>query len=187
VGAGAGGGVDIGVTDPLLSRLALVEDRLSISQLPSLYALAVDTRDPALMMSLFAESDVAHDPPALGYREMSGYTAALWGDLQESILFVTNHVIQLAGDRATGTVYCLCRFAQQGTWNEQAIRYDDSYVRTDTGWKFEVRRHLLWYGQVQPTNPMTQPAANWPESQIGRGVLPYAWGSWRRATGHDKI
>ena len=57
--------------------------------------------------------------------------------------FVGTHVIDLDGDTATGLVYCLAHHLS-GEGSEQkvtvmAIRYEDSYIRTDAGWRFARR------------------------------------------------
>jgi SnoaL-like domain len=162
-------------------RLLRLEAKFAISQLPYQYAVAVDMRDPELMLSLFANTGVSFSSPILGYNEIVKYTDSLWGDLKESILFVMNHCIQYQDDKATGLVYCLAKFGQRSRWHEQAIRYDDEYVETNDGWKFLCRRHSLWYGEIQQSNPMRQAAADWPASETGRGTLPYEWPSWRHA------
>jgi hypothetical protein len=165
-------------------RLLRIEANIEITQLAYRYALAVDTRDPGLMLSLFTDVGVDFPSPTLGYREIKTYADARWGDLEESILLVANHIIDYAGEQASGSVYCLAKFGQQSRWNEQAIRYEDRYARTEGGWRFVSRRHSLWYGEVQESNPMMQAPADWPRSQTGRGTLPYEWPLWRQATGY---
>src|ERR1700676_1837542 len=96
----------------LQQRLLRLEAQFAITQLPCQYARAVDTRDPELMLSLFAKTATSFPSPVLGYNEIREYTDRLWGDLQESILFVMNHCIQYQGARATGVVYCLAKFGQ---------------------------------------------------------------------------
>jgi hypothetical protein len=164
-------------------RLRRLEAQFDISQLAYRYATAVDMKDPDLMLSLFADAGRDFESPTLGLREIRSYAESRWQGVGASILFVGNHVIDIDtdGDGATGIVYCLARFAEDGQWIEQAIRYDDRYLRTSNGWRFLTRRHLLWYGQVQTTNPMSQPAANWPQSSVGRGTLPDEWPSWRES------
>ncbi|MEL7209806.1 MAG: nuclear transport factor 2 family protein, partial [Actinomycetota bacterium] len=57
-------------------------------------------------------------------------------------------------------------------WIRQSIIYRDTYERRDGRWLFVRRRHHLVYGQRDERDPLDQPAANWPERQIGRGTDP---------------
>ena len=57
--------------------------------------------------------------------------------------FVHNHVIDLADDRATGTVYVDLRSTQDGRSMIGSGYYEDEYVRTAEGWKLHSRRLTL--------------------------------------------
>jgi hypothetical protein len=155
------------VTDPRLDELYSVHQ---IRQLAYRYAYAVDSRDWPLMFSLWVEPgpDVeTEDFPTLDLNKMR----AMANDFPQgpTTLFVGNHLITFDGpDRAHGSVYCLV-FAEWEVFYEQALVYQDVYERHDGQWLFAKRDHLLWWGREQH-NPLTQEPANWPASQIGRGV-----------------
>ena len=57
--------------------------------------------------------------------------------------FVHNHVIELDGDSATGTVYLDLRATMDGKAMIGSGHYDDRYVRTAEGWRFASRKLTL--------------------------------------------
>ena len=99
-----------------------------------------------------------------------------------SILLVGTQVIDFdaeSADRARGVVYCAAQVQDGERWIQQAIRYDDDYVRRDGRWLFARRRHRLWYGLVAAQNPLLQEPAEWPKRHAGRGTLPDELASWQ--------
>ena len=54
--------------------------------------------------------------------------------------FVHNHVIKLAGDRASGVAYVDLRYTAEGKSMIGSGFYTDEYVRVGDGWKFKSRR-----------------------------------------------
>ena len=156
-----------------------------IRQLVSRYALYMDSRDLDRLVALFV-------PDVRVGRERTG-RAALRADFDRqlrevgtTILFVGNHVIDLLDDeRASGVVYCRGEIEVGDRWIRQAIQYQDTYARRDGAWLFVRRRHLLWYGAEEPSNPRGLSPANWPESHTGRGTLPEEFDTWRAFWGRD--
>ena len=154
--------------------------RDEIRQLAYRYALATDSRDLDTLVALFV------DDVQVG-RDQSGHAAlreAFDRSLREvgiTILFVANHLIDFDDDdRGLGVVYCRGEIQDGDRWLTQAIQYRDRYERRDGRWLFVRRQHLLWYGAALGENPLSLPAANWPEHPTGRGTLPECWESWRR-------
>lgn len=148
-----------------LERLWDLEE---IRDLARRYALAFDTRDFQDMASLFVETPEPAPWP-LADRHMVKRIAANYKRGRASTLFVGAHRIEFdAPDEAHGTVYCLA-FVDHEKFYEQSIIYRDRYERHDGRWQFLHRDHLLWWGQERVPNPMMQPEANWPNSQIGAG------------------
>lgn len=139
-----------------------------IRQLAYKYAYACDTRDFDLMLSLWVPTDIPAVLPDIDIHRMRDLNARL-ADVGASTFFIGNHLIELDGeDRAHGSVYCMV-YVDQGNFLEQAIIYQDHYERHQGKWLFLKRAHLLWWGQERTPNPMQQPPANWPMSQIGAG------------------
>ena len=54
--------------------------------------------------------------------------------------FVHNHVIELAGDEASGTCYLDLRATVEDRSMIGAGYYEDDYLRVDGAWKFRSRR-----------------------------------------------
>jgi hypothetical protein len=62
---------------------------------------------------------------------------------------MTNHLVEVQGDAATGEVLCMARHLgvdpQEPTSINVVIRYVDRYVRDAGGWRIADRRiHFLW-------------------------------------------
>jgi len=49
--------------------------------------------------------------------------------------FVSNHMVKLDGDEASGIAYLDARYAQDGKSLIAAVRFDDRYRRTPEGWR----------------------------------------------------
>ena len=166
--------------DDRLDRLWAAHE---IRQLAYRYAFAFDSRDVEALRSLWAETDTPAEPPEIDIHTIRNeFDQWLYG-LGPTVLAVCNHLIefdQQDGDRARGTVYTLACIDMGERYVEQAVLYQDRYVRRDGRWLFEARRHMLWFGEVQGTNPFRQEAANWPASPIGRGTLPDELPSYQR-------
>ncbi|MBW2266943.1 MAG: nuclear transport factor 2 family protein [Deltaproteobacteria bacterium] len=163
--------------DDALQRLL---DRDEIRQLAQRYAVALDARDLDALVELFVE-DVQVGRDAFGRAALRRDFDRQLRAIGVSVLFVGNHVIDFDGpDAANGVVYCKAEIQEGDCWNHQAIQYHDSYARRDGHWRFVRRKHLLWYGQIQPSNPLDQSPADWPKHSTGRGTLPEALESWRK-------
>ncbi len=144
------------------------------------YALAVDSRDLDTLVSLFVE-DVRVGRDTYGRDALRADFERQLREVGVTILHVTNHVIDLAGnDRAGGSVYCHGEIELGDQWITQAILYADDYARRDGSWLFVRRRHKLWYGAPAAVNPRQLEPADWPARQVGRGTLPEEWDTWRK-------
>lgn len=159
------------MSDPDAAGLQRLLDLEAIRDLPRRYALAFDRRDAAALEALWEPADDRVAYPDMNLQTVRRDFPLAWTDGGETMLLVANHVVDLAGDEATGTVYCIAQLHQGGAFVEQSLVYEDRYVRTAGGWRFRTRRHLLWFGQERTPDPLAQPPARWPRSQVGRGVL----------------
>jgi SnoaL-like domain len=132
-------------------------DLLELRRLVDAYAVAVDDRDPDALSALFAEGgallvyEAGSDELQHAYR--NGELAQLTTDLERAYArtfhLVGNAVVDVDGDRATGTVYCLASHIRDGsrgaTIATMPVRYRDRYVRTGDGWRFHERvATVLW-------------------------------------------
>jgi uncharacterized protein (TIGR02246 family) len=123
-----------------------LSDLEAIRDLARRYAHCVWQKDAAACAALFTE-DCEMDP-GLGGRVIHGREAMIKvytptferGDLQP---FVHNHVIDLNGDEASGTVYLDLRATMDGKAMIGSGHYNDRYVRTSEGWRFSSRKLTL--------------------------------------------
>jgi len=143
-----------------------------IQQLAYRYAHAWATRDYDLMLSLWAETDAPPELPSFDIHFVRHGLATDWDTPGARLLHVTNHIVELdAAAHAHGNVHCLAQLDLGDLFVDQTILYRDRYVCRGGRWLFLVREHLLWFGQTRDRHPRDQPAAEWPQSQIGRGIL----------------
>ena len=150
-----------------------------IRQLPSRYALAMDSRDLDALVELFVD-DVQVGRDRFGREALKADFDRQLREIGISILFVGNHVIDLEDDRhASGTVYCKGEIQVEDRWIQQAIVYRDRYEKREGRWLFVRRKHLLFYGADLGENPLGLAPAQWPNHHTGRGTLPEDWESWK--------
>ena len=134
-------------------------DRLAIRELVDAYAFCADTRDAEGQKALFTD-----DTHFVVY--MAGEGSDATDDLRgrESLTPVFDHLntyevtmhfngqstVALDGDdRATGETYCLAHHVYSDDGGRKlmiaAIRYQDSFVKTDATWRFAERRlYVRW-------------------------------------------
>jgi hypothetical protein len=174
------------VSDERLEELWATHE---IRRLALRYALAVDSRDRALLLSLWAESDEPATSPDIDIHTVRS-EAARWFRKGPTIHFVGNHLVDLHGpDTASGSVYAWAQLDLGEEFVDQAILYQDRYVRRHGRWLFLTRRHLLWFGQERDRNPIRQPPATWPRGYVGRGTLPEdlpSYRAWAAAEGRGQ-
>jgi ketosteroid isomerase-like protein len=140
-------------------------DHCELKDLVDAYATAIDERDRALLVSiftpdahLFVQEDgreevlVAYD----GSDELA-HLMDLLDDYGPTMHLMSNHRIQVDGDRATGVVYCLAHHLSKqddgSTRNlVMAIRYFDRYTRPDSAgaWKIAERKIVRYWDELRP-------------------------------------
>src|SRR5262249_1264837 len=80
----------------------------------------------------------------------------------KSMHFVGNHDVTVEGDIARGVVYCLAHHLSSldegSTDTAMAIRYEDQYVRTETGWRIRHRSVNIDWEEDRPALPGVRPA-----------------------------
>jgi len=130
--------------DPMFQELF---DREAIRDLACRYAHHIWQKQVTAAVELFTEDGEMDtgEPPVL-----RGRTALL--ESYEHILavdrfqpFISNHVVTLAGDEASGTCYLDLRATIDGHSMIGAGYYEDRYQRVEREWKFRARRlHMSW-------------------------------------------
>jgi len=129
-------------------------DRLAIRELVEAYAHCADRRDAKGQMALFTEDTHfvvfmnAKDPKPSQELHSRAALAPVFDDLNKyaaTMHFVgQSTVLSLTGDRATGEAYTLAHHltvdgAKRGLMIA-ALRYGDTFVRTDGAWLFSERK-----------------------------------------------
>ena len=120
-------------------------DKEAIRDLARRYAHCVWQQDADGAVGLFVEDgsmDMGDRPPIKGHEALrAAYTATVGvGDFQP---FVHNHIVELDGDRASGTCYLDLRVTAGDQSMIGSGYYNDHYVRTNSGWRFQSRKLTL--------------------------------------------
>ena len=137
-----------------------VRDELDIQRVIADYAWACDNADWELLKSVFsddAELDYSTTQGPAGPRdEIVAWLEASLSQVEMIQHVVTNHQIDLAGDRASvrAMFYCCVRIPGMDQMVITGGYYDEELVRTDAGWKirrlFEDNR---WMNMTPPGAP----------------------------------
>ncbi len=158
----------------------------SIRELVYRYSSAIADRDVDLMVSLYVP-DASFGQLGTGPDALRSMMDSTMSDLMLGVILVANHSITVEDhDRASGEVWARCYAQNDGGYYEQLIKYVDRYRRvgaTGTDWRFEHRRHHLWFGQAA-ASPLAQAPAEWPINLVGVGRIPLrdpAVIAWREA------
>lgn len=134
---------------------ASIEDRLALQELSNRYARAVDRRDYAAFVALFAANGVLCGP---------GYAMTAHAEIERGIRLIEqyeatqhcvhNQLVEVRGDAASGETYCVARhiYERDGVKRklDMGVRYQDEYRRERGGWRFTRRELVLDWTQDLP-------------------------------------
>jgi SnoaL-like domain len=158
------------------ARLAAVEARLEIGQLPIRYAMAVDARDIDAWVGLW-EPDVDCGRRGRGREALRTILAPMVTSFYRSIHLVCGHRIELiTDDTARGKTYCRAEHEIGDRYIVMGICYDDEYRRVDGEWFFSRRREQHWYAADVLERPQAVDFRGWEAS--GDPALPGVFNSW---------
>lgn len=167
-----------------IERVVATEE---IRRLVYRYADALDRRDLDQLVSLY-RADARFGDHGDGPDACRAFFKESLAEIGMAVLLVANHLVDFEdADNATGTVWThgFIDDHDEG-FIQQLIKYDDRYVRIDDEWRFTRRRHFLWLGwKHDESAPLTQPAANWPDRQVGLGSIPYDDPAWQEFWGQQ--
>lgn len=135
--------------EEIARRLTRLEDIEAIKQLKARYCeICDDDHNPDRITSVFAEDGIWESKD---FGTAKGHAAIrdLFGGFQKMIAFsqhnVSNPIIEVDGDRATGDWYFLGPFVMgqpsEGRW--LALEYHDDYVKVDGRWLYQHLRIKL--------------------------------------------
>lgn len=141
-------------------RLQILEDKDEIRELTARYCYAVVAQDGQVLLAMFTEQGEFH----MGAHAWRGQAELpkLYIDQVGQIgpkPFIQNHVIDVAGDRATGRCAVEIRVVENGESVTACGHYEDEYQREDGRWKFAKRVFHLYHwarlaeGWAKPAAP----------------------------------
>lgn len=126
---------------PADKRVQTLLDREEIRGLAIRYAHGVWRKDVTAVAELFAQDgamDTGSGDPVRGRAAIrAAYERTFATD--DFFPFVHNHVIEIDGDTATGSCDLDLRAVINGERMSGFGSYDDRYIRTPDGWKFQAR------------------------------------------------
>lgn len=136
-------------------------DLEAIRDLPRRYADCIWRKDAEGAAALFTEDCIMDIGFAEPLRSRAAIAASYVQAFSRNSLqpFVHNHLIDLAGDTATGIVYLDLRASVNNESQIGAGYYADVYVRSGKGWLFQSRKLTMHYlvpinaGWSQPGQP----------------------------------
>ena len=123
-----------------------VADVLDIQRATHLYARGLDRFDPQEAASAFTD-DAVWDATAVGLERFEGRAAILGfferdaAAIADQFHVITNHVVDLDGDTASGTNYVFSEgHTKSGAAFKAIALNEDTYRRTPEGWRIATRR-----------------------------------------------
>jgi hypothetical protein len=138
----------------LESRVARLEAVEEIRQLVARYALALDGRDVATLVSLFVDDVEVHDGRA-GRQALAEWFDPVLRPYRTTFHLIGNHVIDFVDDdHATGALYCRPEHEVDDLWIIMPIVYDDRYERRGGHWYFKSRRPHAFYAADVLESPL---------------------------------
>jgi hypothetical protein len=162
----------------LAERIDRIESFQEISQLPSRYALAIDSRDIEALTRLFAD-DVSWGRWGVGSNGARAYFGKALRDFYRSIHQICGQTVDLLdADTARGTTYCRAEHEDGEGWFVMAICYEDTYAHRASGWQFTARKERHWYMNDILQRPDPRRPDDWPAKAHLHATLPQAFGTW---------
>lgn len=127
------------------------KDRQAIRELVFRYAQAIDRRDFKALGEVFAEDAVLKLPHlkarAEGREQVVATISPIADMYAKTFHTVSNHLVKLQGDEATGETYCVARHFREvdGSMEryDMGIRYQDCFRREQGTWCISSRELLL--------------------------------------------
>jgi 3-phenylpropionate/cinnamic acid dioxygenase small subunit len=127
-------------------------DRQAIVDVCVTYALALDTHDWPRLRTCFtddANANYADRSATDGYNAIETTCRAALEPLTASQHLLGNHLVVVNGDEAESTCYFQAQHFKEGLAGGSlytvAGRYDDRFVRTNTGWRIANRTlTVMW-------------------------------------------
>jgi 3-phenylpropionate/cinnamic acid dioxygenase small subunit len=134
------------------------DDTLALNRLAFRYAAAVDACDTDAFLDVFAadarlrtwQPEATEPFVDLAGHEQLAFVPKVMRDLyRRTAHLMTNHLVEIDGDRASGTVLCTARHLHKDPDDREVlvvvIRYVDRYAREADDWRIADREiRFLW-------------------------------------------
>ncbi|MDG2004159.1 MAG: nuclear transport factor 2 family protein [Novosphingobium sp.] len=132
----------------LEERIRRLEDLEEIRGLRMEYHHCVNDGRFAEAAPIFTE-DAYVEYGGVGSAKGKGEIVELFSQLSKAVTlikqFVSNHMVTIDGDEASGIAYLDARYAQDGKSLIAAVRFDDRYLRTPDGWRITDMRASIQF------------------------------------------
>lgn len=133
------------------------EDRLAVHDVMHRYALAIDTKNWALLKTVFADSITA-DFQSFGSKAVFKGPAAGWIEMIRATIqgmdatqhMMGNHLYHIDANRARGTTYIQARHVCRNTWGGHTYTIGGHYavdmLREASEWRITAYTlHVTWH------------------------------------------
>jgi hypothetical protein len=139
-------------------------DAAELRRLVETYAIAMDAGDPEGFGDIFVPEGkmIVLEPgtakPMGSFegpgKDGVGLIAGLMSEIYRATMHhITNHVVEVDGDEASGTTYTLAYHLCDDEDGERietlGVTYSDTYVRTGDGWRIHTRRATRVWSQIE--------------------------------------
>ena len=168
------------VDEGLEARVARLEAVEGIRQLVSRYALALDGRDVATLVSLFVPDVDVHDGRT-GREALAEWFDPVLRPYRTTFHLLGNHVIDFVDeDHATGALYCRPEHEVDDLWIVMPLVYDDRYERREGRWYFRSRRpHAFYAADVRESPLEVEGRFHFPGNPfMTRATMPERFPTW---------
>jgi SnoaL-like domain len=171
-----------GADAELEARVARLEAVEEIRQLVARYALALDGRDVATLVSLFVPDVEVHDGRS-GREALAQWFDPVLRPYRTTFHLIGNHVIDFDDDdHATGALYCRPEHEVDELWIVMPLIYDDRYERREGHWYFKSRRPHAFYAADVGESPLAvEGRFHFPNNPfMTRATMPERFPTWER-------